>query len=92
MKYLQNILASWLIRKVMHRLLRQLEKTGAVAHPEVIIHLYPDDTFYVGVGNPSSFCCLGEVPACYEAASNNSPSGAISLVESTMQKETTTKP
>jgi hypothetical protein len=86
MKYLQNILASWLIRKVMNRLLLQLEETGAVAHPEVIIHLYSDDTFYVGVGNPSRSCCLGEVPACYEAASNNSLLEAVTSVESMMKK------
>jgi hypothetical protein len=86
MKYLQNVLASWLIRKVMKRLLLQLRETGSDAHEEVIIHLYSDDTFYVGVGNTSGYCCLGEVPAVYEAASNNSLLDAITSVESMMKQ------
>ena len=87
MKYLQNALASWLIRKVMKRLLLQLRETGTVAHEEVIIQLYSDDSFYVGVGNTSGFCCLGEVPAVYEATSSDSLLEAITSVESMMKKE-----
>jgi hypothetical protein len=87
MKYLQNVLASWLIRKVMHRLLLQLEETGAVAYPEVVIHFYSDDTFNVGVGNPSSFCCLGEVPACYEVTEADSLLSALTSVEALMKKK-----
>jgi hypothetical protein len=87
MKYLQNVLASWLIRKVMNRLLLQLRETGSNAHEEVIIHLYSDDTFYVGVGNTSGFCCLGEVPAVYEVMSSDSLLEAIASVESKMKKQ-----
>jgi hypothetical protein len=71
----------------MNRLLLQLRETRSDAHEEVIIHLYSDDTFYVGVGNTSGFCCLGEVPAVYEVTSADSLLVAITSVESMMRRK-----
>ena len=85
------MLASWLLRKIIKRLLIQLENTGQAAHHDVMILSYSDGTFYIGVGNRSGYCCLGEVPACYEVDSANSLPRAIRLVESEMEKASTTK-